>query len=166
MVVFLVIGALGLGVLVTSLVLGDLFDLPDALGGEVLSASAVAAFLAAFGFAGALTVEAAGTAVAAVVGVGAGVAAGGLAAWLTRAMTRDRTDPTPRATDLVGLQGTVVSAVPSEGYGEISIVVHGHLAKLHARSEEPIASGKAVTVVGTLSPTSVVVSPVPETPAR
>ena len=166
MTAFLVIGALGLGILVTSLVVGDLLDLPDGFGGDVLSTAAIAGFLAAFGFGAALGLDALGTAAASVVGVGAGVAAGGLAGWLTKALSADRTDPTPRPVDLVGLRGTVVSAVPSEGYGEVSIVVRGHLTKLNARSEEPLAAGTAVTVTSSLSPTSVVVAPLPPTPAR
>jgi membrane protein implicated in regulation of membrane protease activity len=165
MAVFLTLGILGLAILVVSLVLGD-FGLPDPLGGDVLSAAAVAAFLAAFGFAGAIALGSTGTAVATVVGLAAGVAAGGLAVWLTRTLNRDQTDPTPRSSDLVGARGTVVSPVPSEGYGEISVVVHGHLTKLNARSEEPIAAGTAITVVATLSATSVMVEPVPSTPAR
>lgn len=166
MTAFLVIGALGLGILVTSLVVGDLLDLPDGFGGDVLSTAAIAGFLGAFGFGAALTAGALGTAGACVVGIGAGTAAGGLAGWLTRTLNADRTDPTPRAGDLVGLQGTVVSAVPSEGYGEISVVVHGHLTKLNARSEEPLSAGTPVTVTSSLSPTSVVVAALPPTPAR
>lgn len=163
---FLVIGGAGLVLLVVALIMGDVFDLPDVIGGEVLSTAAVAGFLAAFGLTGALVVGSAGTAIATGAGVVAGTGVGGLAWWLTRVLQRDRTDPTPAAGDLVGLEGTVISPIPSQGYGEISLNVHGHLTKLNARSEEPVAAGSAVTVVAALSPTSVMVQPAPGIPAR
>ena len=158
MTVFLVIGAVGLVVLLLSLLLGELFDgVFDALPGDVLSTSVVAGFLAAFGFAGGLAEGALGTAAAVLVGLVAGVAVGGGAGWLTRGLSRMRTDETPARESLVGLPGTVVTQVPSQGYGEVSVTVAGHLTKLNARADEVLFVGTPVTVTATLSPTSVMV---------
>ena len=158
MTVFLVLGAVGLVVLLVSLLVGEVFDgLFDALPGDVLSTSVVAGFLAAFGFAGGLAVGSLGTALAVVVGVLAGVLVGGGAGWLTRSLSRMRTDEAPTGDALVGLPGTVVTQIPSQGYGEVSVTVAGHLTKLNARADEVLFAGTPVTVTATLSPTSVMV---------
>ncbi|MFN0283785.1 MAG: hypothetical protein ACKVZ6_17665 [Kineosporiaceae bacterium] len=159
MTAFIVIGVIGLLLLVASLVLGEVFDgLFDAIGGDVLSTAAVAGFLAAFGFAGAIAARSAGGTVAVLVGVVAGVVVGGVAGVVTRGLSRSRTDATPTSGALVGLAGTVVTAVPSQGYGEVSVTVAGHLTKLNARAETALAVGTPVMVTATLSPTSVVVA--------
>ena len=158
MTVFLVIGAVGLVVLLVSLLVGELFDgVFDALPGDVLSTSVVAGFLAAFGFAGALAVGALGTGVAVLVGLVAGGLVGGGAGWLTKSLAGLRTDATPTGAALVGLPGTVVTQIPSQGYGEVSVTVAGHLTKLNARADEVLLVGTPVTVTATLSPTSVMV---------
>jgi membrane protein implicated in regulation of membrane protease activity len=167
---FLAIGGIGLVLLIASLLLGDLFD--GALGSVLdgvnlgaldagwLSGAAVSGFLAAFGFVGALVAGPAGTLPAVLAGLGAGVVVAGFAGWLTRALTRAGTDVTPNATTVIGCRGTVVSPVPSEGFGEVSVVVAGHLSKYHARCSEPLPMGRPVVVVGVLSPTAVRVEPV------
>lgn len=158
MTVFLVIGAVGLVVLLVSLLVGEVFDgLFDALPGDVLSTSVVAGFLAAFGFAGGLAVGSLGTPLAVGVGVVSGGLVGGGAGWLTRSLSRMRTDDTPTGGALVGLPGTVVTQIPSQGYGEVSVTVAGHLTKLNARADEVLYVGTPVTVTATLSPTSVMV---------
>jgi hypothetical protein len=156
MTLFLVLGGLGLVLLVASLVLGEVFDgLLDGVGGDILSTAAVAGFLSGFGFTGAIVAPALGSGVAIGLGLVGGVALAGL---LTRGLSRARTDATPSSGALVGLAGTVVTAVPSQGYGEVSVVVAGHLTKLNARAEEALGVGTPVTVTTVLSPTSVSVT--------
>jgi hypothetical protein len=159
-VAFIVIGVVGLALLALSLVAGEVLDgALDGLGGDWLSGAAVAGFLAAFGFGGALALNAGtGTGVATLVGLGAGAAAGGVAGWLTSTLSKDDGDATPRSADLTGREGTVISAVPSDGYGEVSVVVSGHITKLNARAVEPLAVGTPVRVSAVLSPTAVQVT--------
>ena len=45
--------------------------------------------------------------------------------------------------------------MPAEGYGEVSLVVAGHLTKLNARAPEALPAGTPVLITGVLSPTSV-----------
>ena len=166
MLAFLAVGGIGLVLLIASLVLGDLLDGVlesvnlDVFDSGWLSGAAVSGFLAAFGLVGALVVGPAGTLPAVLAGIGAGVLVAGFAGWLTRALTGAGTDVTPTADALIGCRGTVVSPVPSEGFGEVSLVVAGHLSKLNARCNEPLAMGKPVVVVAVLSPTAVLVEPV------
>lgn len=158
MTVFLALGIVGVLLLVASLVLGDLFDgLLDAVPGDVLSGAAIGGFLAAFGFTGSTVAGSLGTGAAAWAGLVAGLLVGGVAGWLTRSLTRTRTDPTPTGEALVGLPGTVVTQIPSQGYGEVSVIVAGHLTKLNARADEELLVGTPVAVTATLSPTSVMV---------
>jgi hypothetical protein len=159
MTAFIVIGVVGLLLLVVSLVLGEVFDgLFDGIGGDVISTAAVAGFLAAFGFAGAIAARTLGTTLSVLVGIVAGVVVGGVAGVVTRTLSRSQTDATPTSLAVVGLAGTVVTAVPSQGYGEVSVTVAGHLTKLNARADGELAVGTPVTVTATLSPTSVFVA--------
>lgn len=155
---FLVIGGVGLLLLVVTLLLGDLLDgVVDGLGPDWLSGTAVAAFLAAVGFGGALGLQAGlGTGAATAVGVGAGVGAGLLAGLLTRSLNRDD-GSTPRSGSLVGATATVVSDVPSDGYGTVALVVAGHPTRLNARSAGDVAvrTGSAVRVSAVLSASAV-----------
>jgi membrane protein implicated in regulation of membrane protease activity len=158
-VVFVVVGCLGSLLLGVSFLAGEVLDdVLHGLGGERLSGVAIAGFLAASGFGGALALNAGtGTGLAAAVGVAAGATAGGFAAWLTAALSRDG-GGTPRGADLAGREGTVISAVPADGYGQVTVTVTGHLTRLHARAGEPLAVGTPVRVTAVLSPTAVQVA--------
>lgn len=157
---YLVIGGIGVALLVVSLVVGEIFDgLFDALGGDLVSGASLAAFLGALGFVGALTYGSTGShGWATAAGLGAGVVIGAGAGLLTRTLNRDGDDSTVRSSALAGRDATVVSAVPEEGYGEVSIVVAGHLTKLNARAGEALPAGTPVTITAVLSPTSVQVA--------
>lgn len=161
MTAFLVIGGIGILLLIVSFLAGETFEgVFDAIGGgDFLSIAAVAGFLSAFGFGGALALDAGlGTGAAAGAGVAAGAVVGAFAGYLTKAPTNSPTDDAPRSADLTGREGTVISAVPADGYGEISLVVSGHITKLNARGDSPLAVGTPVTVTSVLSPTAVIVS--------
>jgi len=92
-------------------------------------------------------------------GLAAGVVVGVLAAVATRHLQRGGDETTVRSSALVGLTGIVINDIPAQGYGEVSVVVAGHLTKLHARCPEPVPAGHAVTIDTVLSPTSVSVVP-------
>jgi membrane protein implicated in regulation of membrane protease activity len=172
--VFLVVGALGLGVLLLSLVVGEVGDLGDADG--PFSVPAVAALLGGVGFGGAAaatllpeTLPDAGRALLALV---AGLLLAVPLAWaavrLSRGLRDMPTAETLTRSHLAGTQGVVVSAIPSPGYGEVRLTVAGQSLKFAARSDTPLRAGTPVYVVEALSETAVhVVStapdPLPET---
>ena len=172
MTAFLVIGGVGLAMLLTSLLLTDLFDLFDGLdaidgldgldgGGDGvgwLSGPVIGGFLAAVGFGGALA-QASGlpTGLSIVVGLAAGVAMGWAAARISRALMDMPTDPTPRTDDLFGHSGIVVTAIPAQGFGEVTVRHAGQLHKLHARADGPIPVGTTVVVTEVTSATAVTV---------
>lgn len=158
----MVVGIVGAVLVVATLLLGDavdgLFDGVN-LGGGLVTTPMIGGFLAAFGFAAALTRDALGTPVAALVGVLAGVAFGGAAGLLTRSLLRMRTDPTPRTADLVGRLGVVLTPVPADGYGQVRVEAHGQRLQLSARSDQALPAGTQVVVVEVASPTAVIVTP-------
>lgn len=73
---------------------------------------------------------------------------------------QDRTDPTPRGDDLIGTTGSVVTAIPAGGYGEVLLRHAGHTVKYAAKSAAPVAQGTEIWVEATLSTSSVTVRPV------
>lgn len=165
MVGFAVVGVVGVVVLALAVLLGDvlphaaLLDHLDASDGY-LSTAALGGFAGAFGLAGAVaTASGAATAPAVGVGVLAGLAVGALAGWLTRSLKRSPEGRAPSTADAVGAEGTVVSAVPAQGFGEVTVSVHGVRRKLGARSDRPLPAGARVRVTVALSPTSVLVEP-------
>ncbi|MFI7386321.1 hypothetical protein [Streptomyces sp. NPDC049813] len=166
---FLGLGIAGLALLMLSLVLDGvlegLFDGVGALDGVldgVLSLPVIAGFLSMLGFAGAIVLGTTelGTGVALVVGAAAGAGAAWPTWRLSRALMRDQTTATPRGTDLVGTPGTVVTAIPVGGYGEVLLHLGGQRAKFASRSQVAVARGTEVWVEEVLSPTSVAVRPV------
>jgi membrane-bound ClpP family serine protease len=164
MTVLLIIGAVGVGLLLLSLVFGDFFDgVFDGLdldGGGWASTEVIGGFLGAFGFGGALLLSTGqvGLPVALGGGVVAGLAGGGIALVVVRSFVNMHTDATPRSADLAGKLGRVVTRIPATGLGEITVSHHGQRVKLSARSDAPIASGEDVVIIDVLSPTSVLVT--------
>jgi membrane protein implicated in regulation of membrane protease activity len=156
---FLVVGVVGIVLLVLSLVAGDHVDSVHGLfdvGGDWFSGAALAGFLGALGFVGALAYDASGSVgVGILVGIVAGIAIGAAVAWAMTRLKNDDDGSTVRSAELVWREGTVVSAIPDDGYGEISVVVAGHLTKLNARAPEALPAGTPVLITGVLSPTSV-----------
>ncbi len=162
MTVFLAIGVIGVVLLLVALVIGDQFDgVLDALGGgEWFTGAALAGFLGGVGFVGAGVLAVTdNTWLAAVGGLLAGLALGVAVGWVTLRLRNSGEDGTPSSASLVGLIGTVVNDIPTDGYGVISVVNAGHLTRLNARCAEPLPSGTPVTVTDVLSPTSVKVVP-------
>ena len=159
-VTMLAIGGVGIVLLLVSFVLGDLVDgIFDGVGPDGLSGLAVAGFLAAFGFVGALVLDAgASSPVAIVAGLLAGAAAGAGAGYASTKLMQGGDEDTVRSAGLVGLPGNVVEAVPENGLGVVSVVASGHITRLNARADEPLPAGSAIVVTGVLSPTSVTVS--------
>lgn len=161
MLVFLVLGGLGVLLLLAGALVGDAFDGPvdSLLGGLAPDAGltpAIGAGLGAFGFGGALLLAPAGLVVAL---AGGAVAAGALgvgAYLLTRALLGGDAPPV-RTSDLVGVFGTLVTPIPAGGLGEVVLPQAGSRVKLAARSHEPVPVGTPVYVTEVLSSTAVAV---------
>ncbi len=160
MVVFFVIGGVGVGVLLLSLLAGDVLPhhLLDAVEGAdgYLSTAALGGFAGALGLGGATTLAAGGpTWLAVVVGVVIGLAVGAGAAALVRSLRREPEQRGVNTADLVGAAGTVVSAIPTGGYGEVSVTVRGARRKLSALADLPLGAGAAVLVTHAISANAV-----------
>ncbi|MEU9398820.1 hypothetical protein [Streptomyces sp. SID4985] len=164
---FLGIGITGVVLLVLSLIFDGLLEgvLDGALDGLLdgwLSLPVVAGFLAMTGFGAVLAQSVTGVGPAGATAIGA--AAGVGLAWPTyrfsRALMRDRTAAAPTRDDVIGTSGSVVTAIPAGGYGEVLLQLGGHRVKFAARSAVPVARGAEVWVEATPSPTSVLVRPV------
>jgi membrane protein implicated in regulation of membrane protease activity len=162
--VFLVIGGLGVLVLAVALFGGEFLHFGHVdLDSGLWSTEALAGFVGAFGFAGAIANELLGghgTAAAfggATVGALAAVPTAYLAVRLSRAARNMHTDATPTRTDLVGTLGVVVTPIPRQGYGEVRVRLGGQPVKLNARADRSLPMGAHVFVVEAPSETSVVV---------
>ncbi|MEV4973618.1 hypothetical protein [Streptomyces scopuliridis] len=169
MTLFLGLGIAGIVLLVLSLIfdgiLEGLFDGVGVLNGlfdGLLSLPVIAGFISMLGFGGAIVLGTTqlGTGPAAVTGVAAGCGAGWLTWKFSKALMRDQTAVTPRGDDLVGSAGTVVTAIPAGGYGEVLLRLGGQPVKYSAKSAQPVANGAEIWVEETLSSTSVLVRPV------
>ncbi|MEV5314054.1 hypothetical protein [Streptomyces sp. NPDC052610] len=151
---FLGLGITGAVLLMLSLVLDGVLDgLLDGL----LSLPVVAGFVSMFGFSGAIALGTTGWGVAGAVlaGVPAGAVTGWFAYRLGRALTGDRSGTAPRDDDLIGASGSVVTAIPADGYGEVLVRLAGQPVKLASRSPVPVARGAEVWVSEALSATAV-----------
>ena len=164
-VIFAVLGGLGVVLLAGSLLFGDVLDglLGSVdLGGGIASTEVIGAFLAAFGITAALLSAGSAAPVAVVVGGGlaAGVVTGALTFGVVQMLTRMPTDATPSPQDLDGRLARVITRIPPEGLGEVTVTVGGHRMKLSARADRPIPEGSDVVIVSAISATSVLVTEV------
>jgi membrane protein implicated in regulation of membrane protease activity len=172
-ITFLGIGCLSLLLLVLSLIGGHLHlghlhvgHLHASHGGDglTLSLPALAGFIGAFGFGGAIAAELApghDALIASAVGLLAAVPTAWGAGRLVEAAANMRTDATVTSGDLVGSTGVIISPVPADGYGEVRLTVAGQPLKFNARAAQPLAIGTHVFVIEVPSPTSVLVEPTP-----
>ena len=163
MIGYIIIGSIGLGLVVVSLVVGEIFDSVfeafDLDGGGIFSTPVIGAFLAAFGFGAALIIYTtkAGPGLSALGGLASGIAIGGVALVMTKSLMNMPTDEPVRSSGLAGRTGTVVTRIPADGYGEVSVTYAGHNMKVNARAAEPIPAGVRVVVTDVTSSSSVVV---------
>jgi membrane protein implicated in regulation of membrane protease activity len=172
-VTFLVVGAIGAGVLVLSMLVGEIggalhFD-ADADG--PFSVPAIAALVGGVGFGGAaataLLPDALSDGLTVLIALVVGLAVAVPLAWAAIRFSRSLRDMPTQETltrhHLLGAQGVVVSAVPAAGYGEVRLVVAGQPLKMSARSDVPLRAGTPVYVTETISDTAVeVVSTAPD----
>ena len=157
MATFLIIGVVGVLLLLASVVLGEVFDgIFDAIGSDVISGASIAVFLGAFGFGGALLLGATDNAGIAVGGgLVAGLGFGAGAGWFTAKLRQGGDESNVRTSSLGGRDAVVVSEIPINGYGEVSVTVAGHITKLNARADDTLRAGTPVTIITVLSATAV-----------
>ena len=140
MLVFIVIGLLGLGLAVTSLLLGDFLDLLDgAISGTSLGAGGLL-----FGATGMLVLS---SGLEPWVAYPAGIIVAVLVVVLVNVLikrVRAGEDSTP--VSLVGTQGSVTSDV-DRGHGEVSLDAASELETRLAFADEPIGQGTRIVVV-------------------
>ncbi len=162
MTAFLAIGAVGIVLLLVSLIVGEhLHGIFDALGGgDWFTGSSLAAFLGALGFGGAIVQQVTGSVALAVLGGAVlGLAFGALVAYGMVKLRRADTGGVVTTQELLNAPGVVLSDIPALGFGEIRVTRQGQMMKLNAKSAVPLATGTQVTVIDVLSATSVVVEP-------
>ncbi|MDQ0374050.1 hypothetical protein [Cellulomonas humilata] len=157
MLIFWVIAGVALLLLLLTVVFGDFLDgVIDAIDvtGGYLSSTVVLSFLAAFGIVGGLVLATTDASVllATLAGVVAGAAVGAGAGVATRALTNGPTAHQITSSDYVGQPATVTTSIPSDGLGQISLVVAGQSTALAARADAPVPTGAGVTVVANLGP--------------
>ncbi|KAA1372982.1 hypothetical protein [Aeromicrobium fastidiosum] len=155
---FLVLAAIGLVMLLVSVVFDGLLDVFD-LDTPFLSGTAVAAFLSAFGLTGLLLPDEWGTPGVLAAAAVAGLVVGGGAGLGMRAMQNTQTDANVTAWNVVGTTGTVVSPIRVGAYGEVAVTVAGHRMKYNALADTDLPLGSSVAVVQSLSPSAVKVAP-------
>ena len=164
MTLLVVLGILGLSVVLAGILAGEALDglvdglIPGDLGPGVTAAAGAA--LAAFGFGTALALRAGSLPLLGAYGLGLAGAAGVGAAsfYASRALIGAESRPA-RSADLYGVFGTVVSAIPLGGLGEVALVHGGTRLKLAARADSPLPTGTRIYVLEILSETAVVVAP-------
>lgn len=143
LVPFLIVGGLGLALLVTSLVIGDVLDHLE-IGDGMISGTALGVGLTVFGAAGALTVSAGlelvwAYVLAAVLALAAYVASVAFVRSLARS-----SDGVPASA--VGLTGVATASITESG-GEVSLDGPGELERRLAYADAPIPQGARVKVV-------------------
>lgn len=157
--IFLVIGCAGIALLLVSLVLGDLLDGMLDFGPDFLSSAAIAGFLGALGFVGAIAQDQwdhLGISVG--LGVLAGLVLGAGVGWASLQLGRGGDESNVRTGELTGRDATVVNAIPADGYGEVTLTVAGHITRLNARAGQALPAGTPVSITAVLSPTAVQVA--------
>ncbi|GAB2865219.1 hypothetical protein GCM10027074_35710 [Streptomyces deserti] len=166
---FLGLGIAGVVLLALSFVLDGVLEglldgvaVLDGIVDGLLSLPVIAGFLAMFGFSGAIAMGTTGLGPlgATVIGVPAGVLTGWFAYRLSRALMHDSSGAVPRDDDLIGASGSVVTAIPADGYGEVLVHLAGQPVKLSAKCPVAMARGAEIWVEQALSQSAASVRPV------
>lgn len=160
---------IGLGLLVLSLLVGDLFDFINVdIGGDFAAAPVFFTGTAAFGAGGLLGLNAFGLSagMSVLVGLGFGFVLGGLSALLFAALGRQETKESFSTDKLVGARGRCTLAVEPGKQGRVA-VQYGGMTRTHtATSDVSIAVGQEVVVIDVIGSTLRVSTVEASTPAQ
>lgn len=163
MVTFLIISVVGLVILAASFFLEGVFDVFDLdFGDGYFSATSLSAFVAAFGLGGVVAISGFDATTGSAIGTGflTGLLVFAVVGAVTRLLRKEYSEGAPSSRTIVGVQGTVVTPIVGDSYGEVSLSHGGHLTKMGAIADNDIPRGARVRVVAALSPTSVKVETV------
>ncbi len=167
MTAFIVIGMVGLAIVLLTLVFGELLDglfgaFDVDAGGGVFSAPVIGSFLAAFGFGAALLMFSTdvGATVGALGGLASGAVVGGFALLMMRSLMTMPTDETVTTRGLEGASAIVITPIPEDGYGEVTIRHHGEQRKYNAQATDALPVGARVEVTAVISASAVIVAAV------
>lgn len=148
---------LGLGLLVLSLVLGDLFDFLDFLdldflGGDFSPAPVFFTAMGAFGGGGLLGINALGMGAGGslLTGLASAVLLGGLAALLFAALRRQEAGEGFITEQLIGARGRCTLALGPNKTGRVLITHSGMTRSFSATSDSMIAAGAEIVVTDTV----------------
>lgn len=140
----------GLGLLILSLLLGDVFDFfnLEIAGGDFAAAPVFFAATAAFGAGGLIGIKGFefGTGGSIYLGLGTGVSMGALTGLLFFALRRQESVEGFEMSKLVGLRGRCTVAVGPGRVGRVTVQFAGMSRALTARSGEEIAVGEEVVI--------------------
>lgn len=166
MTAFIVIGTVGLAIVLLTLILGEVLDglfgaFDIDAGSGVFSAPVIGSFLAAFGFGAALIMFATGVnaTIGALGGLASGGVVGGFALLMMRSLMSMPTDETVTTRGLEGATAIVITPIPQDGYGEVTIRHHGEQRKYNAQAAEALPVGSRVEVTAVISASAVIVAP-------
>jgi hypothetical protein len=144
---------IGLGLLVLSVVVGDLFDFFDTLdfeiaGTELSVVPIFFTFMAAFGAGGLIGIQAFGFGQggSVVSGLVTGVAGGGLAALLFAALRRQEQKDGFELSQLVGERGRCTLACGPGKVGKVTVTYAGMSRSFGASAADDIAMGEEIVV--------------------
>ena len=113
-----------------------------------LSPRVLFAFLLGFSTTGAIaTLYGAGAGVATLIGLVPGLGVGALTWGITAMFYKQQANSSVKPGQVIGTTGTVTSAIPSGGIGEVNVVVNGQLINYSAVAADGTSSFKAGTAV-------------------
>ncbi len=100
-------------------------------------------------------------------GLGGGLVMGGIGYGLTVVLCRQQASSLPEPNEYVGQPARVVTAIPANGTGEVSLTVKGQLRTVLAQTADGSAlpEGRSVQVAGNTGGTLIVAPPAPVAPA-
>lgn len=154
---FLIIGAVGLVLLVLSVLLDGVFDVFE-LGDGPLSLTTISGFISAFGFVGLIaTSMGASVGVASLAGAVVGFM-GGLGAWaLAKSFKKADSTTGVSVSTLEGRTATIILPIKDGSLGEIMFHSNGLNQTFSAKSKDNLEIGDKVLITGVLSNSSVFV---------
>lgn len=157
MILYYIVGLVGLVLLLSSILFDDLFG--EFLDLSFLSGTALGGFMAAFGFAGGISLSSdVPYSLSLVVGTGAGALVGAIGATASRYLRKDDGVEAPSMDNIVGRTGIVVSTITPTGMGVVSVSVGAHTNRYSAQADQTLAPGQQVTVTAALSASAVIVA--------
>lgn len=164
---FFVIGAIGLVLLILSSILDGIFD-GFHIGDGPISMLSISAFMAMFGFAAFISMQAGlSMSSSVVIGCLVGLASGVIAYFMMNFFKKSESTSSFSSNSIVGQEGTVSTEIRPGYTGEISVNSSGmnnYFAAI-SDSEEPIKAGSKVLIETFMGSNRVKVSPVANTVA-